>query len=417
MKHKKMLATLFFSFFFFSGLHCATPKTFDLSVVGCANYADGIGQISLAFIENLKDELTINYIYPHPPRLTDVSDETKAILLNRKKTPGNVSILTDSLWYNDIDSSKYMPNSKIKIAYSMLECTKIPIEWVMILNNKFDAVVVPDKFLVEVYQNSGVQIPIFELPLGMDLDRFLAKTDRISENKPFVFGSTVGFNVRKNYSLLIKAFAAEFGNSSDVILKINGRDQSSKEAQNLRSLITSLGVNNIFLTNVVLDNSNYINFLETFDCYINLSKGEGYSLCPREALALGIPCILTNNSAQMTLCDSGLVKVVPSEIYEPADYSGVFGNQDVGYYRNCTIEDARSALRDVYSNYNYYLNLATQAREWVKQYRWKNLKAQYINLIKPKQVILGEKNIVTNEYLMTDSLNLYQKYLDLQEKK
>jgi glycosyltransferase involved in cell wall biosynthesis len=416
MFRRKMLSSLFFSFIFIDGLICSTQKNFDLTVVGVATYADGIGQTSLAFIENLRDELSINYIHPYPPRLVDVSDETKAILLDPDKTPGNVSILTDTLWYNNIDASTNMPESKIKLAYSVLECTKIPSQWVKILNNKFDAVVVPDQFLVEVYQNSGVLIPIFELPLGMDLDRFLAKPNRIAEHTPFVFGSTVGFHARKNYGLLIQAFAAEFGNSSEIILKINGHYQYGKEKKYLQKLIASLNLKNVYLTNNVFDNANYINFVDAFDCYINLSKGEGYSLCPREALALGIPCILTNNSAQMTICNSGFVRAVPSDIFERADYYGAFGDEDVGYYRNCTIEDVQSAFRDIYNNYTYYLNLATQAREWVKQYRWKDLKKRYINLIKPKQVILGDQNVITNEYIMTNSLALYQKYLDLENK-
>jgi glycosyltransferase involved in cell wall biosynthesis len=415
MLYRKMISIWLLSFIFIVGLHGIVPKTFDLSIVGVANHT-GIGQISLGLIENLKDELNINYIYPLPPSLIDVSEETKSILLSEDKTPGNVCILTVPLSICNHDFSNDMPESKIKIAYSVLECTKIPLEWVKILNEKFDAVVVPDKFLVEVYQNSGVLITIFDLPQGMDLDPFLKKPTKLSAHKPFVFGSTLGLINRKNYSLLIQAFTSEFGNSSDVILKINGPYKSGNEPKKLQKLISSLKVKNVFLTQKNFDNLSYLSFVNEFDCYINLSKGEGFSLCPREALALGIPCILTNNSAQMTICDSGFVRAVPSDIYEPADYDGIFGDQDLGFYRNCTIEDARSALRDVYNNYAYYLNLATQAREWVKQYRWKDLKPRYINLIKPKQVIFGDKNIITDEYLMTNSSKLYQKYLALQEK-
>ena len=60
----------------------------------------------------------------------------------------------------------------------------------------------------------------------------------------------------------------------------------------------------------------YIEFISTFDCYVNLSKGEGFSIPPRESLALGIPCIISDNTAHKTICDSGLVLPVTSKILQ-----------------------------------------------------------------------------------------------------
>lgn len=57
---------------------------------------------------------------------------------------------------------KYLPvNANLKIAYSMFETDKIPSGCVTILNQKFDAVIVPDIFLKTAYGNSGVVVPIF----------------------------------------------------------------------------------------------------------------------------------------------------------------------------------------------------------------------------------------------------------------
>ena len=67
----------------------------------------------------------------------------------------------------------------------------------------------------------------------------------------------------------------------------------------------------------------------------------------------------------------------------------------------------------MYNNYSQYLLKARKARKWVKQYRWQNLKQQYLNLVKPREVILGNQNIITNEYLMTNSKKLYYKYKGL----
>lgn len=388
-----------------------SARTFDLTVVGSINHADGIGRQSIGLIDLLKDDLEINFISTSNSKKNintrDVDKKLQAILFNDDETPGTVSILEDPLWYVRRPIYQKVPPSRIKIAYSMLESSEIPPEWTQILNENFDAVVVPDLFLVEVYKNCGVTIPIFELPLGIYIDDFLKSPRKLQSNKPFIFGNTVSCDPRKNHALLLKAFAEEFGNSKDVVLKLNSRNPISKDHQ---KLLKTLNASNIFWTSKTLNHAEYVEFFKTLDCYVNISKGEGFSICPREAFALEIPCILSNNSAQITLCNTGIARAVPSEIKEPAIYQYLFGPQTVGFYSNCAIDEVRLALRDVYENYQIYLQKAQNGSKWVKQYRWKNLKMKYLNLIKPKLVKLGDRNEITDNYFMTNSIQLYEKY-------
>jgi glycosyltransferase involved in cell wall biosynthesis len=389
---------------------------FDLTIVGKANFADGLGRIPIGIIDLFMNEIDINFIpLSKNFNLSDVSPEVKSIVSHPKKAVGNVSILTEALWYVNIPNYSSVPPSKIKIAYSMMETTAIPLQWVEILNKHFDVVVVPDSFLVDIYKDSGVTIPIFELPLGVYLDKYLAQSHQQRLEKPFVFGSTVSCDERKNSLLVVQAFAEEFGNSDKVILKLNSRTQRGGMITKCKILIKSLGVNNIIITNQVMDETQYIEFMDSMDCFINISKGEGFSITPREALALGLPCILSNNTAQKTLCESGFVRAVPSEIQEDAlhFYSRFFGHQPVGVFFNCKVQDVREAMRDVYENYNFYLNKAAEGREWVTRYRWPNLKLKYLNLIKPQKVVLGSENVITDDYLMTNSVDLYRKYSQL----
>lgn len=88
-------------------------------------------------------------------------------------------------------------------------------------------------------------------------------------------------------------------------------------------------------------------------------------------------------------------------------------DRNVGYEFNCEVQDVQKALRDVYENYQIYLEKAQEARKWVKQFRWLELQNKYVNLVKPKKVILGDRNEITDDYLMTDSKALYYKYLNL----
>ncbi len=390
---------------------------YDLTVIGFINHADGIGRMTIGCIDTLKDDVTINYIGTHPTKTNDVSADVLSIASNPDRTPGTVSILFNPLWYSQRSKNSYeqVPNSPIKIAYSMLEGSEIPDKWVEILNQSFDAVAVPDIFLVDVYKKCGVIIPIFELPLGMFLDDFYEKEERSRPSKPFVFGTTVSCFEHKNYLLLISSFFEEFGNSDEAILKLNARFGNVKEC---KKLIKSLNASNILFTDDTLNQRQFVDFLNSFDCFVNISKGEGFSLCPREALALGIPCILSNNTAQTTLCKTGFVKEVPSNIEVPATYSGMFGkNTTVGVQFDSKKEDVKAALRDVYNNYDVYLEKAKLGKEWVFRYRWSELKARYLNLVKPQQILLGDKNEVTDTYFMTNSIQLYNKYTKIFDSK
>jgi glycosyltransferase involved in cell wall biosynthesis len=405
MNQKQFFSVLFISFM-------CTLQAYDLTVVGVIKHADGLGRLPIGVIELLKDDLEINAICCHLVP-TNVSEEVKAIALHPDKAPGSVSILFNPLWCATAPFYIEVPDSPIKIAYSMFESTCIPPEWTKILNENFDAVVVPDPFVVETYRNSGVIIPIFELPIGMFLDDFLNRPTRSRPSSRFVFGSTVTCDARKNYGLMIESFAEEFGNSNEVILKLNARYGTEQVYQ---EQIKSLGVSNIIFNTNILNQEQYLNFLDSFDCFINISKGEGFSVCPREALALGIPCILSRNSAQITICDTGLVREVDSSIKEPTNYGYVFGDQQIGELSNCAKEDVRAALRDVYENYKFFLEKARNGPEWVAKYSWNELKKKYLNLIKPKKILYGNRNIITDEYLMTNSKKLYYKYVGISKK-
>ena len=152
----------------------------------------------------------------------------------------------------------------------------------------------------------------------------------------------------------------------------------------------------------------YLKTFEDLDCYVSISTGEGFSIQPREAMALGIPAVLTNNTAQSTICDSNLVRKVTSSIEIPAFNVGF--NNYYGVCYDCKQDDVAHALRDIYDNYDHYLQQGAQARAWVKQYCYSELRPLYVSLVKPQHIILGQENKLTAHSLTTDSPELFEKY-------
>ncbi len=384
---------------------------YDVTVVGPMLYADGLGRASIAFIDLFKDDLKMNFV-PTSKNVNfkDVPWMVQVVARNPDRSPGKVSFFLDVLWHVTDTPADYVPDSEIKIAFSMIESTAIPIHWVKILNQKFDAVAVPDKFLCEVYRKSGVKIPIFVLPCGLYLDEFLEKPLKEKANEIFTFGMSAGFHSKnKNHELLIDAFAQEFGNVPGVKLKVHGRCGNEEIQKRVRTQIDNLKCKNIEFINKNLTRAEYLEFMGSVDCYVLLSKGEGFSITPREALAMGVPCIITNNSAHRTICETGFVKIVEAPISAPAHY--VHFKTFCGYNYSCTNKEARKAIKEVFEDYEYWLEKAREGREWVKQYEYRNLKNRYLNLVKPQKVVLDTYNSIEEDCLITNSEKLYKKYL------
>lgn len=399
------------SFFFFH----EKEENPHLTVIGFVNMADGLGRQSAELIDALKDDIAVNFISTRKSKPKDVPPGISKIVNKKSKTLGKVVLYEDMLWYPNHEYYRKTlvtarNESQIRIAYSMIESTMIPSEWVIILNTYFDAVAVPDPFLIAAYRDSGVTLPIFVLPLGLDLSPFLESPLKTQANTPFIFANLSACNDRKNHVVLIKAFHQAFGNRDDVQLVINcrGGDKVTKKA--VQTILDELQPSNIIYKIKCLEKKAYLEQFQKVDCYVSLSKSEGFSIQPREAMALGIPVIATDNSGQSTICKSGLVKSVSTPIEEPAVY---FWGDRKGSIFNCEVEEAAAAFCDVYENYSSYLQKAQSARDWVRQYQFNNLKTAYHSLANPKRIILGDEDKIGPDYLMTTSQDLYEKYARL----
>ena len=290
----------------------------------------------------------------------------------------------------------------------MTEADALYPAWVDSINEHFDAVVVPDPFLVKVYKNSGVKKPVFMIPIPVYMDEFLTKPVKTKPQNIFAFGISCTLSDNKNHEMVVDAFIAEFGNTPNIVLKVHTTGLNDHGIR-LKEKLKLMKIKNVLLTIAPLPWLEYVEFMSSLDCYCLVSKGEGFSLTPREAMAAGIPCIVSNNTSHMTLCNSGLVYSVPADIKE----THINGDRKCGNNFNCRIEDVRKALRDVYYNYQYYLKKAQLAREWVKQYHGNSLKPKYLNLFKPRKILWGHHDEVTDDYLVTTDVKLCRKYLAL----
>ena len=412
--YKSSRNNIFILFIFYISSFFPHKYEHDLAIGGIINFSDGIGRQAITLIDALKDDLAIKFIptrLSQAPHYSDISPTVASIIQKSKTGKARVAILEDLITCGPYNPYKKIGNSSIKIAYTMVESTEVCSTWVDILNNHFDAAVVPDPFLVNVYKNSGVTIPIFMLPLQMYLDEFYKLSQTSRPHYPFVFGFSGSFTERKNHMRLLNSFAQAFGSSADVQLILHGRYGDNNLIHMLENRTQELGLRNVKILKQSFSQREYLQFLASLDCYVSLSMGEGYSLTPREAIAAGIPCILSDATAHTTICHSGYACVVPAQIPIPAYYKHL--NAYAGFFFDCFENDAAQALFDMYMNYYIYRELTQQARVWIQQYSLEALRPYYLSLIKPQKIILGTHNEIMVNGLITDSPQLYQKYCDV----
>ncbi|MEI8300916.1 MAG: glycosyltransferase [Chlamydiota bacterium] len=388
-----------------------------LTIIGVVKMSDGLGRQSVELIDALKDEVSIGFVQTSKPSYKDVPQSIKRIIKNVYRPLGKVIIFEECIWSPEKEHYKLLrtprEDSQIRLAYTMFESSEIPKEWVFILNNYFDAAIVPDSYFVKVYQNSGVDIPIFVLPLGLNLQPLLQTEIKTKPHFPIVFGNFGACDIRKNQKLLVEAFYEAFGNTSDVCLKINSRYAQEDTAEDIKRFIREHNITNIDFTQKCWNSAEYLEAFKTLDCFISISKGEGFSIQPREAMALGIPVIVSDNTAQHTICRTGFTKAVKATLKEPAMRRwGTILKEPLqyGYEYNCKKEDVVEAFLDMYHNYDYYLAKADKSKLWVKRYDFSEMKPYYLSLVKPQEVILSTKNKITSKGIYTNSKALYDKY-------
>lgn len=391
-----------------------------ITVIGSVCMADGIGRQSVELLSELQKKVRVDFIPTTKTSLKDVPSTMKKVLRTRYKKLGRIILFEDCIWVPGKSHYQLLNNINRKhhicLAYSMFESTEIPKNWVTALNNYFDAVIVPDPFHLDVYKQNGVTIPIFVLPLGLNLSDFLRQPLKTKCGIPFTFASLGAGISRKNIVKSIDAFAKVFKNHEDVKFLIHCRYALPEVEKEIKEYISNNSLDNVLYSCKRLSRDEYREFFQSIDCYVNLSKGEGFSIQPREAMALGIPVILTNNTAQKTICRSGLVKSVPATIPLPAQrrWGGMLQSAEIyGKEFDCRIEDASEAFLDMYTNYHKFVSKNYLARKWAAQYDYSRLRSMYLSLIQPERVILSDQNEIQRDSIITDNLSLYLKYKTL----
>ena len=195
-------------------------------------------------------------------------------------------------------------SGRLLAAYTTWETDRLPAESVAILN-RYDRVLVPSRFNAEVFESSGVSVPIGVVP-------HIAPDVKTGAGAPapagarFVFYLIASWITRKAVLDAVDAFLMAFGAQDDVVLVIHttaedlvarARGCAGREAATSLSLAKALAgrrdVPEIVLSTRSLLPAEVDRLHRQGDCFVCLSRGEGWGLGAFEAAASGHPAIVT----------------------------------------------------------------------------------------------------------------------------
>lgn len=197
---------------------------------------------------------------------------------------------------------------RIKVGYTMLEVDGFPPDWVRAAQ-KMAEVWVPSEFNRRGFLDSGLTRPIEIVPLGVDTNYFHPRLSAFpNPHGEYVFFSAFEWGERKEPGLLLKIFNDEFSCDEPVrlVCKVINRDPGLKLKEEIRALrLRDQGGKISFLFNQEFPHYQLGSLYRSMDCFVSVSRGEGWNMPLMEAMACGLPAIATDWGAHQEFLHEG----------------------------------------------------------------------------------------------------------------
>jgi glycosyltransferase involved in cell wall biosynthesis len=136
------------------------------------------------------------------------------------------------------------------------------------------------------------------IPHILKFDVWNDRVKSMGATDEFVFLFLGTWRKRKGWEALLEAWFSEFGPDEKVRLVIK-TDKSDRAAEDISRIKKNLGKKEtapISLERRLLNEEQIASFVKSAHCYVSSTLGEGFGLPALQAIALGVPVIITNFS-------------------------------------------------------------------------------------------------------------------------
>jgi len=370
------------------------PETFDVKVHFSGPMFDygGYAKMNRTFIFGLRDLGALVKVHPIES-ITNVNKRTEdALRMLSKVHMSNKYPKIFAMTVPDI-----IAHGGRKILYTMMETSNhVHKEYAERLNLA-DEVWTPTTWCRDVFANSGVCSKIYVMPLGVDTERYrpgLEPIDFKAKLRKFRFLSASGWSYRKGFDVLIRAYLEEFSNLDDVTLILSSRfagglskkskDRLMNDFQYFRSMVkkTDSELPHIVLHSTYTPEEKMPHLYNSANCFVLISRGEGWGLPYCEAASCGLPIIASDHGGQRDFLNNENSYLVPPSSYfisktqDPpyknmAWISHFYENQEFPDYEGESFQLIKKHMRFVFENYSEAKKKAEKLRNLiVEKFDW-----------------------------------------------
>jgi glycosyltransferase involved in cell wall biosynthesis/predicted Zn-dependent protease/predicted O-methyltransferase YrrM len=201
------------------------------------------------------------------------------------------------------------------------EYGSLPRAWLEPFANQVDEVWVPTQYVKKGFVASGVPADrVAVVPLGVDVKIFHPEAQRLrlKTKQKFRFLFVGGTIWRKGIDVLLKAYARAFTCADDVCLVIKemgkGTFYKDQTADKLLAEIQRADfAPEIEYIDQPFDNQQLAGLYTACDCLVHPYRGEGFGLPIAEAMACGLPVIVTGQGAALDFCNESNAYLLPAK--------------------------------------------------------------------------------------------------------
>lgn len=223
-----------------------------------------------------------------------------------------------AIWHEQPKAEWLLSPFSKNIAIVPFETTLVPPSWVPRINS-MDALLVPCEQNKQMMIDSGVTIPIDVIHWGVDTDKFF-EVER-KDDGIFTFGTMGALSIRKGTNILVNAFERAFPTETDVRLICKTSQMHYPFMSKDKRIEVQQGP--------VSHQELFDQFFKRVDCFVFPTLGEGFGLTPLEAMATGIPAIVTGWSGP----EEYMTEDVGWRIEHTMDEAKEFSDPRTGVYK------------------------------------------------------------------------------------
>lgn len=192
----------------------------------------------------------------------------------------------------------------------------VPDETVVALNQGFDAVLAPTRFVADALLNSGLEKPVLVVGLAPDLAPFfrLRRQPDAGGGQGIVrFLHVSSAFPRKGVDLLLRAFATAFNADDPVELTIKTfRNPHNRTLGQIGDLLAAVpDPPAIKIVEADMPREAMLDLYRRADAMVLPTRGEGFNLPAAEAMAAGLPLIVSAAGGQADFCNTDNARLLP----------------------------------------------------------------------------------------------------------